>query len=223
MKYKAIIFDMDGTIVTTEHIWGKSNELLLQHYGIPYTDEMLQEIAPRVQGLSGHKSCQIIIDIAQIPHSLVEVMDTQRMIAHKLYHDGIGFIDGFVDFQKKLVEHQVKHGIATNACDKTVAITDEKLNLKQFFGNHIYGVSCVGNVCKPDPAIFLHAAEQLQVDPADCIVFEDSAHGVNAARKAGMYCIGIATSPDKNQLRDAHRVIDTYHGLDVLTLRDEKV
>jgi HAD superfamily hydrolase (TIGR01509 family) len=219
MKYKAIIFDMDGTIVQTEDLWLYSNELLLKHYGIEYTDELRREIEPRVQGLSGHKSSQIIKDIAGIDRPIEQIMQDQTNIAHGLYHDEIKFIDGFIDFHAKVVAHGLKHGIATNACDKTVALTDKVLNLRQFFGKHIYGVSCVGNVCKPDPDIFLHAAEKLQVDPCDCVVIEDSAHGVNAALKAGMYCIGIKTSKDLRQIEKAHRAIGSYCELDPLHLQ----
>lgn len=214
MKYKAIIFDMDGTIVSTEHLWHKSNELLIRKYGIEYTPELDREIASRVQGLSSHKSTKIIKDITGIDHPDEQLIRDQIEIAHGLYAHGITLIDGFVDFHKKVVEHGFKHGIATNACDKTVALTNKALNLQHFFGEHIYSITCVNGVCKPDPDIFFHAADKLKVDPAECIVIEDSAHGVNAALKAGMYCIGIKTSPDPRQTEEAHRTIGSYCELD---------
>ncbi len=101
-------------------------------------------------------------------------------------------------------------GIATNANDATLAITQQCLLLNSFFDNHVYGISCVNNVGKPNPAIYLHAAHQLGIDPHECIAIEDSANGIRAAQQAGMFCIGITTSGNPYQTEKAHLVVDSY-------------
>jgi beta-phosphoglucomutase-like phosphatase (HAD superfamily) len=65
---------------------------------------------------------------------------------------------------------------------------------------------------KPNPAVFLAAAEQLNQLPENCLVIEDSAAGVEAARKAGMTCIAVMTSHKKSQLKDADLVLDDFNG-----------
>lgn len=219
MNYKAIIFDMDGTIVSTENIWKEAGKRLIERRGITYTDELHCEIGPRVQGLASHKSCKIIKDIAQLPEPLEQLIEEKIGIAHELYLEGIEFIDGFLEFHQKIVTHNIKNAIATNACDKTILLTNNALNIQKLFGEHIYGIASVNYVCKPDPAIYLYAAQKLGVDPKDCIAFEDSAHGINAAVAAGMYCIGITTARCPVQVCNAHRTFDSYRELDLLKLK----
>lgn len=215
MNYKAIIFDMDGTIINSEKIWEEANRRILERRGIAYVGELKQEISSRLAGLATHKSCRIIKDIVKLPDPVETLICEVNATADALYAEGIEFIHGFADFHSKLAPLHVKSAVATNAGEMTIALTNKALNLAQFFGEHVYGISCVGGVCKPDPAIYLHAAEKLGIHPNECIAIEDSAHGVAAARAAGMYCVGIRTSHDKHQTRDAHHAIDSYHEVDL--------
>lgn len=219
MEYKAIIFDMDGTIVDTEKIWAQANRILIERRGIIYTDDLRAELQPKIHGLATHKSCRIIKDIVGLEDPLDLLIQEKRAIAQSLYLDGVRFIEGFIDFHDHIEQHGLLHGIATNADDNTVHLTDKALDLKRFFGDHIYGISCVDFVCKPDPAIYLHAAEKLGVDPEYCIAIEDSAHGVAAAKQAGMYCIGINTAKSPEQLAKADVIFDAYQHIDVTKLR----
>ena len=90
--------------------------------------------------------------------------------------------------------------------------------MKNFFGDHIYSKADVNYQSKPDPAIFLHTAKNLNTDPKECIVIEDSACGVEAAKKAGMYCIGINTDNNRKNTQEADMTIDFYEeiNLDIL-------
>lgn len=215
MKYKAIIFDMDGTIVNTEKIWEEATRRLLESKGIEYTGALKKELSVQLAGLATHKSCKLIKEKVQLPDDLDDLIREKSNLAHSLYLQGVEFIPGFEEFHKKVAARSLKTAIATSACAKTLALTDQALQLQQFFGEHLYGISCVGGVCKPDPAIYLYAADKLGIHPHECIAIEDSAHGIAAARAAGMYCIGIKTSHDKNQTRDAHHAIDSYCQIDL--------
>lgn len=215
MNYKAIIFDMDGTIVNTEKIWEEATRRLLESKGIAYTGDLQKELSVKLAGLATHKSCKLIKDRVQLADNLEDLIREKSNLAHSLYVKGVEFIPGFQTFHKKVVERPLKTAVATSACAKTLALTNQALQLQQFFGEHLYDISCVDGVCKPDPAIYLYAADKLGVHPQDCIAIEDSAHGIAAARAAGMYCIGIKTSHDKNQTRDAHHTIDMYCQIDL--------
>jgi beta-phosphoglucomutase-like phosphatase (HAD superfamily) len=74
----------------------------------------------------------------------------------------------------------------------------------------MYNISCVGNICKPRPDIYLHAAKKLGCAPAECIAIEDSAPGILAAKRAGMKCIGINTNRDITALKEADYIIESY-------------
>lgn len=215
MKYKAIIFDLDGTIVDTEKIWSQANKVLLERKGIVYTEEVRALIEPKVHGLATHRSCHLIKEIMALSDPLEDLIHENRVIARDLYQTGIDFIKGFIEFHDHIEARGIHHGIATNADDLTVEITNKALNLKKFFGEHIYGISCVDYVCKPDPAIYLHAAQKLDCKPEECIAIEDSAHGVAAAKSAGMYCLGINTSLKPGQLEKADQIVHGYHEIDL--------
>lgn len=207
---------MDGTIVDTEKIWKRATGLLVERYGVAYQGEIQQILDERLHGLATHKGCHIIKELLGIEKHVDELIYEKRALARELYGTAeVALIEGFADFHAMVRSHELGHAIATNADDTTVHITDQAVNLRQFFGNHIYGISCVDNVCKPDPAIYLHAAESLGVDPGECIAIEDSAHGVAAAQAAGMYTIGIAAASGRRGLARADYVADAYHEIDL--------
>lgn len=210
MNYKAIIFDMDGTIIETNHIWTAVTHKLITSRGGIVTPELAQTLSVRLSGLSAPECCAIIKELTGIPGTIEELLEEKSLNAHDAFEEGIRFIEGFVPFHQELKERNLKSGLATNASNTTVSITNKKLNLEQFFGEHLYNLSHVNSVGKPNLAIYLHAAKQLQVDPLQCIAIEDSAHGIQAAKNAGMFCIGINTSRKPELLSMADIIIDSY-------------
>ncbi|OGB97602.1 hypothetical protein A3F06_03665 [candidate division TM6 bacterium RIFCSPHIGHO2_12_FULL_36_22] len=222
MKYKAIIFDMDGTIVDTEQIWTKATNDLLAKRGVAYCEDFKKEHDKKIVGLSLHKSCQILKDIANLDDDVEQLIHEMKTLTDAKYEEDIKFIEGFTEFHSIAQQYGLKNALATNAIDSTVAITKRKLNLEKYFGEHIYNISHVNNVCKPDPALYLHAASQLKIDPIECIAIEDSPTGVKAARGAGMFCIGINTAKKPEQLEESNKIINRYCELDLQELLHPK-
>lgn len=210
-KFKAVIFDMDGTIVDTEKLWINANKNYLAYKGIEYTKELEAKIAHKIHGLSTHKALEIIKEATGIEDDLAVMIRDQNMIIHELFDQGIDFIQGFQEFHDMLIKNKIKTAIATNADPMGLAKTDKALNLKRFFNEHMYCIECVNYICKPAPNIYLHAAQMLGVKPDECVAIEDSVHGVKAAVAAGMHCIAIDTSSIGQKLAEAHMIIDAYH------------
>jgi len=222
MNYKAIIFDLDGTIIDTETIWNQASRRLLEKRGITLDAKTDKELFDTIQGLALHKSCLLIKQTAQLPEALDDLIKEESAIAHDLYKQHVRFIPGFVQFHNKIAHLRLKSGIATNASAETAELTDRIMNLRQFFGEHIYNVSHVNFANKPDPALYLHAAKQLCVNPSDCIAIEDSRHGVTAAKNAGMYCIGINTAKNRTALSSADIIVDSYQQINLSELISSK-
>lgn len=222
MKYKAIIFDMDGTIIDTEHIWREANRELIMRRGIEFTPELQAELAVKLSGHSIKECCRIIKELVNLEEDLESLCKEKSEIADRLYLEGIKFIEGFLAFHEKALKMNLKVGLATNATDQTVAITNKKLDLEKLFGIHIYNSTHVNYQFKPHPAIYLHTAEKLGVKPEECIAIEDSLHGVTSAVDAGMFCIGINTSKKPDLISHSHLIIDEYHEIDLHLLLDLK-
>ena len=215
MKYKAIIFDMDGTIVDTEKLWHKAGHILIERRGIVVTPDLKAELKIRLNGLALYESCTAIKNLTGLTEPVEQLIEEKRAIALDLYREGISFITGFEEFHRKVTRQSLKQAIATNADEPTIKKTNDSLNLVRFFGKHIYGISTVNFVCKPNPAIYMHAAGRLGVKPEECIAVEDSAFGIEAARSAGMKCIGINSGGDKERLSRADYIVDNYHEIDM--------
>ena len=206
---------MDGTIIDTEHIWKKVTHDLIKDKDENITPEFFKEINDELRGMAIHRSCAIIKEKMNLEHTLHELMEEKRNRAGHIYKDGVEFIDGFKRFHEKVLATTLKTGIATNADDFTLDCTRKVVPLHDFFGEHVYNISHVNNKSKPDPDLYLHVAEALGVKPEECIAIEDSAHGIRAAKRAGMFCIGINTSRDKKALHEADLIIDHYDEIEL--------
>lgn len=215
MKYKAIIFDMDGTITDSEHIWKSTTKELLTSKGVQVTDELHNQLEKELKGSAIHNTCALLKDRFDLEHALEELMEEKKRISRQLFKEGLKFIDGFERFHKTVMDNKVMVGIATNADDGTLQVSKETLALDKYFGKHIYNITDVNNKAKPHPDLYLHVARQLGVEPEFCVAFEDSAHGVRAAKRAGMFCVGINTAGDRDALHESDLIIDHYDEIEL--------
>ena len=123
----------------------------------------------------------------------------------------LSFIEGFERFHSFVLRHSLRNCIATNTRQEAFDKIIERLKFKGFFGEHLYSIDHVGGRAKPDPSVFLHAAEQLGVDPSECLVFEDSIYGFQAAKAAGMRCVAIKNKRNKDFLMHVDYAVVDYH------------
>ena len=137
MRYEAIIFDLDGTIIDTEEIWKIATQQFIINKGITLSHETIHRIKEKIRGLALHGSCTVIKEELNLKEPVEELVQQKMAIANYYYRKGVNFIPGFLDFYKKIIDLHLKTGIATNADDEILESTKAVLPLEKLFGKHI--------------------------------------------------------------------------------------
>jgi HAD superfamily hydrolase (TIGR01509 family) len=149
----------------------------------------------------------------------IDMDEHERLVRRKaaIYEEVSGGtvreVRGAVAFVRALVERAIRCGLATSAMPERVAPILEALRLTERFLAQVTGRDVRRG--KPDPEVYLTASDRLRVAPGACVVFEDAPVGVEAARRAGMRVIGVATTCHAGTLRaaGAHGVVSDFAGL----------
>lgn len=210
-KVKAVIFDMDGTIIQTEHIWKQVTVDVLAYNGIHTLDDEATKLLKSFSGMNMTNVVKKLKTHFGLEKTIDELVRYKMALAQSYFQQKVEFIEGFELFHEKIAHHQIPSGIATNATANDLANLAKQMNFEKFFGNNLYCIEHVDNKPKPDPALFLHTAEQLGAKPEECVVFEDSVFGFQAAQAAGMKCIAIKNELNQEHLIHAHDSIENYH------------
>ena len=206
----ALIFDAEGVVVDTEILWDKSQEMLLSRRNLPYDRD---ELKPKMAGGTILQGARIMIDHFNLDEDPGKMAAERLELIHGLFETGVCFVKGFPDFFQYVQSTGIKYCIATSMQKALMVKVNRKLHLDDLFGNHIYHIEDVNNVAKPNPDIFLFAARKLKTPPSHCMVIEDSPHGVEAARRAGMHVAGLATTFSSSILQKADYVALDFDGL----------
>ena len=198
---KACIFDLDGVIVDTAKYHFLAWKKLAGEMGI----ELTEQDNERLKGVGRMESLEIILSMGGISKSAEEKVELtekkntwfvefiQAMKKEEIF-------EGVISLFSELKQNKIKIGLASSSKNAQAVIS--KLGIADWFEVAVDGTMIKKS--KPDPEIFLMAAQQLQVIPEDCIVVEDAEDGVEAAKSAGMKCIGVG---NYRQLGKADQVI----------------
>lgn len=215
---KAVIFDLDGTVIDTEQMWAAATWQMLIARGISYDQGIQKKIHDAVHGLPPIIACDIVKKMFGLSESVEHLAREKSERALSLMKGNIKLISGFAEFHNQLTSKSVLTAIATNCSDYFIQNANQEVGLSHFFGAHLYGITSVNYKAKPDPAIYLYASSRLGLKPEECIAIEDSKAGILAAKNAGMICFGINTADDENNLADADVIISNYHDINLESL-----
>ncbi|MDA3882794.1 MAG: beta-phosphoglucomutase [Bacteroidales bacterium] len=185
---QACIFDMDGVLVSTEKYHFLAWKELAESLGFTI-DEVFNE---QLKGVSRAVCIDLILQHGGIDVSADEKqhLSDKKNTKYLKYISTISRNDvlpGVVSLLEELRKHGIK--TAVGSASKNAPFLLEKLELTTFFDVLVDGTQI--SQPKPHPEVFLKGAEKMAVQPQNCIVFEDAQSGVQAAKSAGMYCVGI--------------------------------
>ena len=205
-KIEACIFDLDGVIVDTAKYHFIAWRALAEELGFTFTEEDNE----RLKGVSRMQSLEILLEIGGKQFSEKQKIE----MAHRKNTLYVTYIEkmtpeeilpGVLEFLQELRNEGIK--IAIGSASKNTPMILEQIHLWGMFDAVVDGNSI--NEAKPNPQVFLKGAERLNVEPANSVVFEDAIAGVEAARNAGMHCVGIG---DVHTLGGADFVIPGFEG-----------
>lgn len=216
-KFSTVIFDMDGVIIDSERLYDIADTELLRRRNIAFERE---KFVSKVMGKSFIESTRLFMEVFGVSGELESIMNERRTVLLETYASDLAFVGGFLGFHTELSRDGILTCVATACEDKTLYAVDQKLGLTQLFGKNIYKLSDVGNKSKPDPAIFLYAAERMNSAPSDCVVIEDSPNGVLAAKNAGMYCIALTTTHKREELQEADIIVDSFGEINLANFKN---
>jgi HAD superfamily hydrolase (TIGR01509 family) len=211
---KAVIFDMDGVLVDSEPLHYASDSELLKRLGISVPDGYLD----RFIGMSNPAIWEAISAEFNIQKDVQEILNAQLSLKLKLLKRmDLKPIDGIPELLKGIRRAGLPIAVASSSSAIFIKEVLKRIGVDYLIDMFVSGESVPHS--KPEPDVFLKAAEFLGVEPADCVVIEDSKNGTIAAKKAGMKCVGFRNPHPGNQdLSVADLVIDDFRKLDVKAL-----
>jgi HAD superfamily hydrolase (TIGR01509 family) len=203
MAVRAVIFDMDGVIVDSEPYSIQALIDILRQYGVePTEDDLRRSYGRRVRD-----------DFIDYFFRYGVTADVDSAIAHKharYYHLAAGHLQpfpGVMPLLGRLRARGYRMALASSGDRVKVAFGMQALELNGTFEAIVSGDDVPHS--KPDPAIYLTAAQRLGVSPTECIAIEDAPAGVEAVKRAGMRCIAVTNSVTREQLHRADLIVDS--------------
>lgn len=196
MDIKAVIFDLDGVLVSTDDMHRRAWEKLAKRLGIPFDDETNRKLL----GLSRMESLDIILGGRPFTAEQKQELAEEKNQSYRELISQMTPAD--VSFDVLLTLNTLKaQGFLTaiGSSSKNAPVIVEKTSLGRFF-DAIADGNCITR-SKPDPEVFLKAAEMLEISPENSMVIEDAEAGIAAARAGGFYCASIGQAA-KMQLGD---------------------
>ena len=202
MTHRAFIFDMDGTIVDNMAFHTKSWVAFFEQRGHTIdADEFFRNTA----GRQGHEIMSHYMGQHLTKEESALLDEEKEALYRELYAPHLETVAGFDQLIEEAQEQGVKLAVATAAPPANIVFTLDGLDLRRHF-DAVVGAADVARG-KPNPDVFLLAAERCGAEPENCIVFEDAPLGVEAARRAGMRCVVLTTTLPAEAFKDFDNVI----------------
>jgi len=204
MNIQACIFDLDGVIVDTAKYHYRAWRKAANSLGFDFSEAQNEQL----KGVSRMESLEIILAIGKktLDQTAKQALASQK---NDWYLEQLSdmksdeILPGVTRFLDELKAKNIH--IALGSASKNAVLTLQKVSLLHYFEVVIDGTKTTRS--KPDPQVFQLGAKGLGIAPENCIVFEDAAKGVTAARSAGMYAIGVGNA---DELAHAHAVIPSF-------------
>jgi HAD superfamily hydrolase (TIGR01509 family) len=199
--FRAVIFDLDGVLADSEPWWNEIDSKLLAEYGVIYRGEYHRDVL----GVSYRLAVEFYKKAFGLSASVEELMRRRGEIATQFFANRVGLFPSTKTTLERLREMKLRLAVATSSVSASARPFLDRHELTPFFDVIVTGDEIERG--KPDPDIYLRAAEKLGVGTEVCLVIEDALSGIAAGKAAGMR---VAAIPDRRfvDVRDYEKEAD---------------
>lgn len=193
------IFDVDGTLLDSMHVWRGLGEGYLHRKGIAAEEGLADKLYP----MSLEESSSYLKQRYSLTDNVEKIVSDTVAMIEEFYRDEVSLKPGVVSYLNELRKQGIPMAIATSGNREILVKALERLQIKDYF-QHILTCSDYG-VSKRETAIYVAAAEKLGSKPAQTLVFEDVLHGILSAHSAGFITIAVedfSNVRDRNLIRN---------------------
>ena len=216
LPFKAVLWDMDGVLVDTFDTHFRAWSRIFAELDHPFTLDDFR----RTFGMNNRTILKTLLGV-YLPEAEFQAVSDRKEVYFRESVRGITrFLPGVTDWLARFHSFGLPQAVASSAPQENITALLDELDAHQWFSAVVSGAKLSG---KPDPVVFLLAARQLGVEPADCLVIEDAVPGVEAAKRGGMRCVAVLTTNPPEALYKADLIVPdlTHLTLDRLTQLDE--
>ncbi|MGA9211518.1 HAD family hydrolase, partial [Kaistella sp.] len=204
-------FDMDGVIVDTEPLHRKAYFKMFEDFEMNVSEELYATFT----GASTKNVCNTLIEKYNLNSNHEELsLIKRKYFKHYFYNDAdFNLIDCVKDLIENYYENGIKLVLASSASMTTIEMVFEKFGLEKYFIGKISGADLKES--KPHPEIFLLASEIADEKRESCMVIEDSTNGIEAANRAGIFCVAYKSEHSEKQVYEkANLVISDFQEIE---------
>ncbi|MGN6399577.1 MAG: HAD family hydrolase [Flavisolibacter sp.] len=205
MQVKAVIFDLDGTLIDNNSFHLKSWIQYLKNQNREISEE---EYKANVNGRTNKDVIEYIYGRKMEDAEAMVYAQEKEAIYRQLYQSHIVPVAGLLPLLQQLKSDNIPMAIATSGIQVNIDFMFDNIPIRQYF-DVIVNSSHISKG-KPDPEIYVRTAQLLNVAPENCLVFEDAVVGINSAKAAGMKVIGVLTTHSAAELSGADALIKDY-------------
>ncbi len=210
-KIRAVIFDMDGTLVLSNYMHFEAYQKVFDRYGVKANYE---DFTQNLIGIGAYNVIKTVLERGGVNVDFAQLANIKKDIFNEMIAtNGPKVVDGLYEFLDLIDAIKLERAVASAANKESILEVLTSINI----GKRIpLIVSCEEvRYPKPSPDVFIEALVQInahrclaqhshnEIRPEDCVVIEDTAHGIQAARAAGMFAIALLTTQSKERLLQA--------------------
>ena len=201
---KAVLFDLDGTLVDSMWMWPQIDVEFLGRFGY----DCPGDLARAVEGMSFSETAASFKERFSLPMTLEEIKECWSQMAMDKYRTQVPLKPGALEFLRYCKDQGIATGIATSNGRPIVDAVIEALQIGEYFQE--VATACEVEKGKPEPDIYLEVARRLQVAPEDCLVFEDVPAGILAGKRAGMTVLAVEDDFSRELSGEKKALADGY-------------